>query len=265
MAATKPRLICGDAAASATPVDERRDEGGAVSESDNGTERARRALLREIAEEVTATCDLLGKPALDPRVMAAMAKVPRHDFVSGPQRLFAYDNRPLPIGHGQTISQPYMVAVMTDLAGAGPGTRVLEVGTGCGYQTAVLAETGAQVTSVELVPHLAEAAAERLKRLGYDRVEVHCGDGARGWPPGAPYDAIVVTAAAVDRVPPALLEQLAPGGRLVIPVERRPARRGLFRFHPEQELLLVTKDVEGGTRERSILPVAFVPLVEDGG
>ncbi len=236
-----------------------------MSENEDSTERAHRALLREIAQEVAATSDLLGKSVLDPRVMAAMAKVPRHEFVAGAQRLFAYENRPLPIGHGQTISQPYMVAVMTDLAAAAPGVRVLEVGTGCGYQTAVLAETGALVTTVELVPQLAEAAAERLKRLGYDNVEVHRGDGARGWPPGAPYDAIVVTAAAVDRVPPALLNQLAPGGRLVIPVERSGGRRGLFRFRPDQELLLVSKDLDGHVTERSVLPVAFVPLIEDGG
>jgi protein-L-isoaspartate(D-aspartate) O-methyltransferase len=236
-----------------------------VSEDDKSTERARQVLLREIAQEVAATSDLLGKSALAPCVMAAMAKVRRHEFVAGAQRPFAYENRPLPIGHGQTISQPYMVAVMTDLAAAGPGVRVLEVGTGCGYQTAVLAETGASVTSVELVPQLAEAAAERLKRLGYDAVEVHSGDGARGWPPGAPYDAIVVTAAAVDRVPPALLDQLAPGGRLVIPVERSGGRRGLFRFRPEQELLLVCKDAEGRIAERSVLPVAFVPLIEEDG
>ncbi len=229
------------------------------------TERARKALLREIAQEVIATSDLLGKSALAAGVVAAMAKVPRHEFVTGAQRLQAYENRPLPIGHGQTISQPYMVAVMTDLAGAGPGVRVLEVGTGCGYQTAVLAETGALVTSVELVPQLAATAAERLKHLGYDDVEVHCGDGAKGWPPGAPYDAIVVTAAAVARVPPALLDQLAPGGRLVIPVERSGGRRGLFGFRPEQELLLVSKDPEGRITERSILPVAFVPLIEESG
>ncbi len=234
-----------------------------MSEDENGTETAHKALLREIDREVVATRDLLGKSALAPCVMAAMAKVPRHAFVSGAQRLFAYENRPLPIGHGQTISQPYMVAVMTDLAAAGPGLRVLEVGTGCGYQTAVLAETGAKVTSVELIPQLAQAAAERLRRLGYDNATVHHGDGAKGWPPGAPYDAIVVTAAAVERVPPALLDQLAPGGRLVIPVERSRGRRGLFGFRPEQELLLVTKDTEGRIAEHSVLPVAFVPLIED--
>ena len=236
-----------------------------MNEDEESTERARQALLREIAQEVVTTGDYLGKSVLAPCVMAAMAKVPRHEFVAGAQRLLAYENRPLPIGHGQTISQPYMVAVMTDLAATGPGVRVLEVGTGCGYQTAVLAETGAQVTSVELVPQLAEAAAGRLKRLGYDDVEVYHGDGAKGWPPGAPYDAIVVTAAAVDRVPPALLEQLAPGGRLVIPVERSSGRRGLFGFRPEQELLLVSKDLEGRITERSVLPVAFVPLIEEGG
>ncbi len=247
------------------PLSAEPHEGSALSNDEESSERAREALLREIAQEVLETSDLLGKSALAPRVMTAMAKVPRHEFVTGAQRLLAYENRPLPIGHGQTISQPYMVAVMTDLAAAGPGVRVLEVGTGCGYQTAVLAETGAQVTSVELVPQLADAAAERLKRLGYHDVEVHCGDGAKGWPPGAPYDAILVTAAAVGRVPPALLDQLAPGGRLVIPVERSGGRRGLFSFRPEQELLLVSKDPEGRTVERSVLPVAFVPLIEGGG
>ncbi|MDH3595166.1 MAG: protein-L-isoaspartate(D-aspartate) O-methyltransferase [Rhodospirillales bacterium] len=236
-----------------------------MTKGDDWAERARRALVRTIAEEVIETENWLGKRALDPRVMEAMAKVPRHEFVAGAQRLFAYENRPLPIGHGQTISQPYMVAVMTDLSAAGPGTRVLEVGTGCGYQAAVLGELGARVTSVELVPELAEDAARRLERLGYDRVDVHQGDGARGWPPDAPYEAIVVTAAAFARVPPALLDQLAPGGRLVIPVEHGGARRGLFRFGPEQELLVITKDAEGRTSERGILPVAFVPLVEGKG
>jgi protein-L-isoaspartate(D-aspartate) O-methyltransferase len=224
--------------------------------------QARRALVRAIAEEVAETRDWLGKDRLDRRVMEAMAKVPRHEFVPGAQRMFAYENRPLPIGHGQTISQPYMVAVMTDLSAAGPGTGVLEIGTGCGYQAAVLGELGARVTSVELVPELAESATRRLARLGYDQVEVHQGDGARGWPPDAPYEAIVVTAAALARVPPALLDQLAPGGRLVIPVEHAGARGGLFRFGPEQELLMITKDAAGRTSERSILPVAFVPLVE---
>jgi protein-L-isoaspartate(D-aspartate) O-methyltransferase len=126
----------------------------------------------------------------------------------------------------------------------------------------VLGELGARVTSVELVPKLAEAAARRLAQLGYDRVQVHQGDGAKGWPPDAPYEAIVVTAAAFARVPPALLQQLAPGGRLVIPVEHGGARRGLFRFGPEQELLVIDKDADGRTSERSVLPVAFVPLVE---
>jgi protein-L-isoaspartate(D-aspartate) O-methyltransferase len=142
---------------------------------------------------------------------------------------------------------------------------VLDVGTGCGYQAAVLGELGARVTSVELVPELAEEAARRLERLGYDRVEVHQGDGARGWPPDAPYEAIVVTAAAFARVPPALLEQLAPGGRLVVPVEHAGPRQGLLRFRPEQELLVIAKDAEGRISERSILPVAFVPLVEGKG
>ena len=231
-------------------------------EREDTTEQARLAMVREITEEVVETKRWLGKAALDPAVMTAMAKVPRHAFVSHSQHALAYENRPLPIGHGQTISQPYMVAVMTDLAAAGPGSRVLEIGTGCGYQAAVLAELGARVTSVELVPALAAAAAACLKRLGYDQVEVHQGDGARGWPKAAPFDAIVVTAAAFGRVPPALLEQLVPGGRLVIPVERPSAGLGRFALGRDQELLLVTKDSEGRTTERRLLPVAFVPLVE---
>ncbi len=241
-----------------------------MAERENTFERDRQAMVRAIAEEVVETQHWLDKAALDPAVMAAMAKVPRHAFLSDSQQSLAYENRPLPIGHGQTISQPYMVAVMTDLAGVGPDSRVLEIGTGCGYQAAMLAELGARVISVELVPELAAAAGERLKRLGYDRVEVHQGDGARGWPEAAPYDAIVVTAAALGRVPQALLEQLAPNGRLVIPVGRPSAGRSRFFLGPDQELLLVTKDAEGCTAERRLLPVAFVPLIEprqdaDGG
>jgi protein-L-isoaspartate(D-aspartate) O-methyltransferase len=231
-------------------------------EREDNYEEARQAMVQAIADEVIETEPWLGKAALAPEVMAAMARVPRHAFVSASQQLFAYENRPLPIGHRQTISQPYMVAVMTDLAEVGPDSRVLEVGTGCGYQAGVLAELGARVVSLEVVPELAQSAAARLERLGYDKVEVHQGDGSKGWPAAAPFDAIVVTAAAFDRVPEALLEQLAPGGRLVVPVERRAGWRGPLGLRPDQELLLITKDAEGRTSERSVLPVAFVPLVE---
>ena len=233
--------------------------------SGNDRTAARKALVAEIADEVAATHKWLGKEALDSRVMVALEKVPRHAFIPAANRAVAYDNRPQPIGHGQTISQPYIVAVMTDMAAPGPGDRVLEVGTGCGYQTAVLAELAARVYSTEVVPELARRAAARLRRLGYANAETRVGDGAQGWAEHAPFDAIVVTAAAWHRIPPALIEQLAPGGRLVIPVDRSPtAARYPFKDQ-EQDLLLVTKDAKGKTRERKMLPVAFVPLVEGGG
>ncbi len=222
----------------------------------------RSALVAEIESEVAETRKWLGKSRLDPRVVAAMKKVPRHLFVPAANRAQAYVNRPQPIGHGQTISQPFIVAIMSDLAEIGPKDRVLEIGTGCGYQTAVLAELAAQVYSVEVVPELARPAAVRLSGLGYTNIEVKCGDGARGWAEHAPYDAIVVTAAAWHRVPPDLIAQLAPGGRLVIPVDRsRTAARYPF-IDQNQELIVVTKDKEGRLAERDVLPVAFVPLVE---
>ena len=230
--------------------------------SGNDMTAARKALVDVIADEVAATHNWLGKKSLDSRVMAALEKVPRHEFIPPANRAGAYDNRPQPIGHGQTISQPYIVAIMTDMAAPNPDDRVLEVGTGCGYQTAVLAELAAQVYSIEVVPELARAAAERLHRFGYTKIETHIGDGAQGWPEHAPFDAIVVTAAAWRRIPPALIEQLAPGGRLVIPVDRsRTAARYPFRDQ-EQDLLLVTKDATGKVSERNMLPVAFVPLIE---
>ena len=230
--------------------------------SGNDMAAACKAMVAEIAAEVAATHIWLGKEALDSRVMVALERVPRHDFIPAANRDQAYDNRPQPIGHGQTISQPYIVAVMTDMAALGPGDRVLEVGTGCGYQTAVLAELAARVYSIEVVPELARAAAERLRRLGYTNVETHTGDGAQGWTGQAPFDAIVVTAAAWHRIPPALIEQLTPGGRLVIPVDRsRSAARYPFKDQ-QQDLLLVTKDTKGKTSERKMLPVAFVPLIE---
>lgn len=239
--------------------------------------RAREAMLREIAEEVAGTASWLGKAALAPEVMAAMAAVPRHAFVAERHRAQAYDNRPLPIGEGQTISQPYMVAVMTDLAAIGPDDRVLEVGTGCGYQAAVLARLAAQVFSIETRPALAAQARERLQRLGYDNVTLRCGDGSLGWPEAAPFDAILVTAAAAGRVPPALIDQLAPGGRLIIPVRHGidadssettgggmtgGRLGGWFGLTPEQELLCLEKDADGKVRDKRVLPVAFVPLIE---
>jgi protein-L-isoaspartate(D-aspartate) O-methyltransferase len=163
----------------------------------------------------------------------------------------AYRNHPLPIGAGQTISQPYIVALSTDLVQPRAGQRVLEVGTGSGYQAAVLAEIVGKVYTIELIAALGNAAAERLRALGYANVEVRIGDGYAGWPEAAPFDAIVVTAAA-PRVPQALVEQLKPGGRMVIPVGESGAA---------QELLVITKRADGGVDTRSVLPVRFVPLV----
>lgn len=185
----------------------------------------------------------------DPRVLAAMRKIPRHEFVPPALRASAYDDRPLPIGEGQTISQPYIVAFMTEALRLTPSDRVLEVGTGSGYQAAVLAELAAEVYSIEIIPELARSAGERLRRLGYGGVKVRTGDGYYGWIEAAPFDAIIVTAAP-EAVPPRLVEQLKEGGRMVIPVGEQ---------WPGQELLRLTK--RGGKVEaEKLLPVRFVPL-----
>jgi protein-L-isoaspartate(D-aspartate) O-methyltransferase len=181
------------------------------------------------------------------RVLAALGRVPRHRFVPAAQRDAAYGDHPLPIGHGQTISQPYIVALMTDLADLQPGESVLEIGTGSGYQAAVLAEMGVRVKSIEIVPPLAEDASHLLRELGYDGIEVRAGDGYRGWPEGAPFDAILVTAAPPE-IPQPLVEQLAIGGRLVVPVGTQL-----------QELVVKTRTPEG-LRDRTVLPVRFVPM-----
>jgi protein-L-isoaspartate(D-aspartate) O-methyltransferase len=220
----------------------------------------RAALMREIEAEVADTRSYLGKDALDPRVLEALARVPREAFVPVEERRSAYLNQPLPIGYGQTISQPYIVAVMTDLLELAAGHRVLEVGTGCGYQCAVLAELAGEVYSIEVVPELAASAAERLRALGYCNVHVRQGDGAKGWPEAAPFERIIVTAAAGRAVPPALVEQLAPGGRMVIPVERPSGILARW-AGPCQDLLVVIKDDSGRVEETAVLPVAFVPLV----
>jgi protein-L-isoaspartate(D-aspartate) O-methyltransferase len=183
-------------------------------------------------------------------VLAAMAKVPRHAFVPASQRAHAYENRPLAIGYGQTISQPYIVALMTTLARVDAGDVVLEVGTGSGYQAAVLAELAARVHTIEIVEPLAVPAARRLRALGYDNVRTRTGDGYHGWPDAGPFDAIVVTAAA-NAIPPPLLRQLRPGGRMVIPV-------GSSFF--TQTLMLVQRDARGRVRTEQLLPVRFVPL-----
>jgi protein-L-isoaspartate(D-aspartate) O-methyltransferase len=185
--------------------------------------------------------------------MAAMASVPRHEFVPPGEEAYAYINNALPIGHGQTISQPYIVALMTDLLDAQPDHSVLEIGTGSGYQAAILSQLVRQVYSIEVIPELAAEARERLRRLGYSNVDVKAGDGNAGWPEHAPFDGIIVTAAAA-KIPAALLAQLRNGGRLVMPVGRSGS----------QELVLIEKSAAGAVAERGILPVAFVPLVAGG-
>ncbi|MGF1644217.1 MAG: protein-L-isoaspartate(D-aspartate) O-methyltransferase [Thiotrichales bacterium] len=212
--------------------------------------KARAEMLALIERDVQETAVHLGKSALDPRVLDVMRVVPRHEFVPRAERKNAYANRPLPIGHGQTISQPYIVALMTDLLAVEPGDTVLEVGTGSGYQAAVLSPLVARVFSIEIVPQLGERARADLARVGYSNVEVRIGDGYFGWEEHAPFDGIVVTAAA-SHVPPPLIRQLKPGGRMVIPVGSR---------FMVQELLLVEKSEAGEVTTRQILPVAFVPL-----
>lgn len=216
-------------------------------------EAQRTALVREIERDVRETRSYTGRARLGEAVIAAMRTVPRHEFVPEPLRAHAYANRPLPIGEGQTISQPYIVALMTDLADVGPESVVLEVGTGSGYQAAVLAEIVRHVYTIEIVERLGRRAAETLARLGYDNVTVRIGDGYRGWPELAPFDAIVVTAAP-DAVPPPLIEQLKTGGKLVVPVG--PEGRG-------QSLQVLEKGLDGEITATDVLPVRFVPLTRD--
>jgi len=208
-------------------------------------------MLSGIEEEVKFTRQFIGKNALDPKVMRAMRIVPRHEFVPKNQQMLAYINGPLSIGYGQTISQPYIVALMTDLIAVNKESIVLEVGTGSGYQSSVLACLVKQVYSVEVIPELIPLAQQRFDKLGYRNIEVKLGDGHLGWPEHAPYDGILVTAAA-DKIPELLLEQLKPDARLVIPVG--PA-------YGPQELLLVHKQRDGEVNVENILAVAFVPLV----
>jgi protein-L-isoaspartate(D-aspartate) O-methyltransferase len=212
----------------------------AASPSSPKAERARER------EEMVRT-QLERRNIRDERVLAAMRKVPRHRFVPDDLAALAYDDRPLPIGHGVTISQPYIVAFMTELAAVKPGARVLDVGTGSGYQAAVLAEMGAEVYGIEIIEPLADLAAQRLAELGYEAT-IRAGDGWRGWPDAAPFDAIIL-AAAPSEVPPDLREQLAIGGHLVLPVGDRQ----------RQELRLITR-TPSGFEERDVLPVAFVPM-----
>jgi protein-L-isoaspartate(D-aspartate) O-methyltransferase len=223
----------------------------ASGEAEDGRfSRARAALLEEIQSDLAFTTSHLGWKQLDPAVMAAMGRVKRHRFVPPKYVKQAYANHPLPIGHGQTISQPFIVALMSQLLAVGSGERVLEVGTGSGYQAAVLAEMGVSVFSIEIIRPLAESARKRLFSEGYDRVRVTIGDGYLGWAAQAPFDAIIVTAAA-DHIPPPLIAQLKNGGQMVIPVGGRFA---------VQQLVLLTKDEAGEVSTRQLLPVRFVPL-----
>ena len=223
---------------------------GALAAGD-GYENARQVMLAAIRATVADTQDYTGLARLDDRVMQAMAAVPRHEFVPPALREFAYLNKPLPIGEGQTISQPYIVALMTQLAGVEADDVVLEVGTGSGYQAAVLARLARHVYSVEIIEPLGQQAEQTLARLGVANVSVKIGDGYQGWTEHAPYDAIVVTAAPAA-TPPRLLEQLKPGARLVVPVG--PQRRA-------QSLRVLEKKADGGIEVQDILPVAFVPMV----
>ena len=210
----------------------------------------RAAMVRAVAETTDETAEWIGKTELSPGVMEAMGRVPRHLFVPPDLQDMGYLNRPLPIGYGQTISQPYIVALMTDLLAPEPDDVAFELGTGSSYQAAVLAELVAEVYTVEIVPPLAASATERLKALGYDNVTVRAGDGYHGWSEHAPFDIIVVTAAA-SHVPPPLIAQLKPGGRMVIPVGSP---------FLTQHLLLIEKGEDGTVTSRQILPVIFVPL-----
>ncbi|MBF0561316.1 MAG: protein-L-isoaspartate(D-aspartate) O-methyltransferase [Alphaproteobacteria bacterium] len=211
-------------------------------------------LIEQIAAETEATAFFTGRQKLSPLVMTAMARVPRHEFIPESYRVSAYLNVPLPIGHGQTISQPYIVALMTDLLDLNPEDTVLEIGTGCGYQAAVLAEIVPHVPTVEMVPALAAEASQRLRRLGYGNISVKLGQGRLGWPEHSPFDAIIVTAAS-DDVPQKLIEQLRAGGRMVIPVN---TERG---YWGQQDLLRLNKRNSGEISRTNVLPVAFVPLI----
>ncbi len=211
---------------------------------------ARRAMVEVVRRSFWATRGAGLPGALSEPVAAAMRAVERHQFVPQSERRNAYENRPLPIGYGQTISQPYIVALMTELAQLSAGERALEIGTGSGYQAAVLAEMGVAVSTIEIIPALGHGAARRLQRLGYDGVTARVADGYHGWPGAQPFNAILVTAAA-SHVPPPLVQQLAPGGRMVIPVGPP---------FVVQQLVLVSKDANGAVRTRQLLPVHFVPL-----
>jgi protein-L-isoaspartate(D-aspartate) O-methyltransferase len=211
----------------------------------------RARMVAEVEAMYAETARETGLAAMSPAVRSAMLQVERHRLLDPALAASAYRNHPLPIGNGQTISQPYIVALSADLVSLKPGDAVLDIGTGSGYQAAVLAEMAARVFSVEVIPSLATEATKRLEALGYGNIEIRIGDGYEGWPENGPFDAIVVTAAA-PRVPPALVAQLKAGAKMVIPV----GGEGEIQY-----LKLITKRTDGGYDERRILPVRFVPLV----
>ena len=213
----------------------------------------RQAMVTIIALHASLCPDQIGKDRLADRVMEAMASVPRHQFVPAELQQWAYEDMPLPIGCGKTISQPFMVALMTDLLAIDEHDKVLEVGTGLGYQAAVLAELAEQVFSVEIIEELASDGERRLRAAGYDNVQLRLGDGSRGWPEHAPFDKIIVTAAC-ELIPPALIEQLKSGGRMVVPTG----------IPEKQALTLVEKSPSGTTSTRELLPVRFSELEEPG-
>jgi protein-L-isoaspartate(D-aspartate) O-methyltransferase len=211
---------------------------------------ARAGMIAGIEKDVRDTAELINRGSFDRRVMDAMATVPRHEFVPESQRSKAYENRPLPIGRGQTISQPYIVALMTDLLDPQPGHRVLEIGTGSGYQAVVLSQLVSQVYSMEIITELASESRRLVQALGYDNISIRAADGYNGWPEAAPFDSIIVTAA-ISHIPPPLVSQLKPGGRMVIPVGTP---------FQTQYLTLVEKDPDGGITTRQLIPVIFVPF-----
>jgi protein-L-isoaspartate(D-aspartate) O-methyltransferase len=213
--------------------------------------KEKQRLLDEVEREAAATAHYTGRKKFSRQVMDAMAEVPREQFVPDGYQDYAYDNGPLPIGYGQTISQPYIVALMTDLLELTKDSKVLEIGTGSGYQAAILSRLAGEVYTVETIRELADSASTRLGNLGYGNIHTRYGDGCIGWVEQGPFDAIIVTAAA-SHIPSVLLDQLKPGGRMVIPVGQP---------YMYQELMLVSKDEDGTTHTRSILGVAFVPLV----
>jgi protein-L-isoaspartate(D-aspartate) O-methyltransferase len=207
-------------------------------------------MLQDIRAETDYVCRMVGRGQLNNQILSAMSRVPRQHFVGKDFYTHAYENSPLPIGGGQTIPQPFIVALMTDMVAPKSSDRVLEVGTGSGYQTAILAHLAAELYTVEILPELAQVSQQQLDKEGYNNIHYRIGDGYYGWPEAAPFDVIMVTAAA-EVMPQPLVEQLAPGGRMVLPLGRR-------RY--SQDLILLQKSLQGEVCATSLLPVTFVPL-----